>query len=69
MKYPAYIIDAISDVRLSVEENERIINEMSPNEVFDKIMEYEGFIGYGFTMRRWLKDIFGINLYDYTNRE
>lgn len=38
------------------------INNMSRNEVLDRVCEWEGLIGYGSVIREWIKDIYGVDL-------
>jgi len=38
------------------------INEYQPNEVFDIVLKYEGIEGYSYTIKNWIKDIYGIDL-------
>lgn len=38
------------------------IGRMTPNEVFDKVLEWEGIIDYGFSLRSWIKNIYGVTL-------
>jgi hypothetical protein len=37
-------------------------NAMSPNEVFEAVLEWQGFIGYSNTIKIWIEQIYGINL-------
>lgn len=38
------------------------INNMSRNEVLDRVCEWEGLIGYSEVIREWIKDIYGVDL-------
>lgn len=38
------------------------INNMSHHEVFKRCLEWEGIIGYDYTLRGWVNDIYGIML-------
>ena len=38
------------------------INNMSRNEVLNRVCEWEGLIGYGRVIREWIKDIYGVDL-------
>ena len=58
-KYPEYIMQKVSE-NLELEYDE--INQLSANEVFDALCNYEGLINYGETIRRWISDIYGIEL-------
>lgn len=35
---------------------------MTKNEQFAAVLSYEGIIGYGTTIRGWIKDIYGVDL-------
>ncbi len=38
------------------------INDMSRDMVFDHCLEWEGLIGYGYQVRSWIEDIYGVNV-------
>lgn len=38
------------------------IDGMSHNAVLDACLEWEGIIGYGYTLRDWIKNIYGVTL-------
>lgn len=38
------------------------INEMSPDEVFKSVLEWEGFLGYEETIKNWISDIYHVDL-------
>lgn len=38
------------------------INLMTPNEAFEEVLEWDGLINYAYTIKRWIEDIYGINL-------
>lgn len=38
------------------------IAQMSRNEVFDRVLEWNGFIRYGSTIRSWVEGVYGVNL-------
>lgn len=38
------------------------LNQMSSNEVFDNVVMWNGLIGYSRTIKRWIKEIYGIDL-------
>lgn len=64
-KYPNVIMDFVRQ-RLGLEEGDTLkdgeINAMSQNEVFDACLVWEGIIGYGPTFRRWIKNIYNVDL-------
>ena len=44
-------------------QNKHILNRLyTPNELFDSVLEYEGFIGYGSKLREYIREIYGIDL-------
>jgi len=63
--YPSYIM---RDVRLNLglEENDtscdKKIMSMPRDEVFQRILEWDGLIHYGGIIQTWIKDIYGIDL-------
>lgn len=38
------------------------IAAMTPNEAFREVLEWEGLIGYDGSIKRWIKDIYGIEI-------
>ena len=74
-KYPEHIM-AILRQRLGLKINDTSkdveINLYSPNEAFEEVLLWEGFIGYFYTIKKWIKDIYGIELKQhmfYTTRQ
>ena len=60
-KYPTTLLAyLIGTVELTSEE----INSMTRNEVFDAVLQYEGY-GHGFNIRSMVKAIYGIDLDHY----
>ena len=62
--YPEYIKKYVR-LRLDLDdtkENDDYINMLTPSEVFDIILEWNGICGYSETITIWIKDIFGIDL-------
>lgn len=35
---------------------------MTPNEAFREVLEWEGLVGYDGAIKRWIKDIYGIEV-------
>ena len=35
---------------------------LTPHEILEEVLKYEGLIGYGSKLRTWIKDIYGIDL-------
>ena len=65
-KYPSWIMEKVRQ-RLGCElvtdtSKDAGINDMSKNEVFDACLEWEGIIGYGYMIKGWIKDIYGVTL-------
>lgn len=65
MKYPKYIM-AVLRQRLDLEADDTSrdteINTYTPNEVFEELLAWEGFIGYTSHIKMWIKDIYGVDL-------
>ena len=38
------------------------INSLTKNEVFGKVLIWEGIIGYEYQIKRWIEDIYGVQL-------
>ena len=64
-KYLNYIMDKVRQ-HLGLEEGDTSrdaeINNMSPDTVFGHVLEWEGIIGYNYTIPGWIKDIYGVDL-------
>ncbi len=64
-KYPDYIMQKVRQ-RLNLEEcdtsKDEEINNMSHGTVLDHVMEWEGIIGYRYTIHDWIKDIYDVDL-------
>lgn len=45
------------------------IDAMSRSEVFERVLEWNNIVRYGYTMRCWVKDIFGIDLDENTGED
>lgn len=63
-KYPDYIMEAVRQ-NLGLNEDDMSkdseINEMTKNEVFNRVCNWNGFIGYGSFFREWIEDIYEID--------
>ena len=63
--YPDYIMEKVRQ-RLGLEpydtSRDSEINNMSHGTVLDHVLEWEGIIGYGYTIPGWIKDIYGVDL-------
>ena len=65
MAYPENILRIVRqnlDLEPTDTSRDDDINAMSQSEILNCVCEWEGFIGYGRTIRGWIKDIYGINL-------
>lgn len=63
-RYSGSLMEALEEI-LGIEVDtpiKSIQKVYSMNEIFDAILEYEGFIGYGNKIRSYIKEIYGINL-------
>ena len=63
--YPEYILKKLREFDGLDEENDSNDAEfqaMSPQEVFDIVLRYEGICGYGFTILSLIEDIFKVKL-------
>ena len=65
MIYPENILRLVRqnlDIESTDTSMDEEINNMSRNEVLNRICEWEGLIGYGRVIREWIKDIYGVDL-------
>lgn len=63
--YPKDIMEALRQRKhLEPDDTSRDdeISLMSPNEVFEEVLEWDGLISYAYKIKRWIKDIYGIDL-------
>lgn len=64
-KYPENIMRDLRQ-RKGLEPNDTTcddeINTLTPNEAFEEVLEWDGLIDYAYTIKQWIKDIYGINL-------
>ena len=63
--YPEYILKKLRIFNGLEEEDtsrDEEFQELPPEEAFDQVMKFDGIIGYRYTMLRWIKDIFGVDL-------
>lgn len=37
-------------------------SQYTSNEAFSEVLEWEGFIGYDLKIKKWIKDIYGVDL-------
>lgn len=60
-KYPEYIMCYVRQ-HLGLKPNDTseddAINAMAESEIFSRVCDWNGLIGYGDTIRTWIKDIF-----------
>ena len=65
MTYPENILRLVCqnlDLEPTDTSMDEEINNMSRNEVLNRVCEWEGLIGYGEVIREWIKDIYGVDL-------
>ena len=65
MTYPENILRLVRqnlDIESTDTSMDEEINNMSRNEVLNRVCEWEGLIGYGRVIREWIKDIYGVDL-------
>lgn len=64
-KYPDYIMCYVRqnlDLQPDDTSEDDAINAMDESEVFSRVCDWNGLLGYGNTIRIWIKDIFGKDL-------
>lgn len=64
-KYPEYIMCYVrQSLGLQADDasEDDAINAMSGTEIFSRVCDWNGLLGYGDTIRVWIKDIFGKDL-------
>lgn len=64
-KYPEYIMCYVRQ-HLGLNPNDTseddAINAMDESEIFSRVCDWNGLLGYGDTIRVWIKDVFGKDL-------
>lgn len=64
-KYPEYIMKKVRQM-MNLDENDtskdKEINSLFKQEVFERVLNWEGIIGYSHSLNSWIQDIFGIDL-------
>ena len=64
-KYPEYIMEAVRGTLDLDEEDissDEMINSMSKLEILDRVLQWDGIIGYKYRIISWIEDIFEVNL-------
>lgn len=56
-KYPKEVTETLFEIDESLR-----VDDLTPDEVFDCICDYEGLIGYGSKIRAWVRNIYGVDL-------
>ena len=56
-KYPKEVTETLFEIDESLR-----VDDLTPDEVFDCICDYEGLIGYGSKIRTWVRNIYGVDL-------
>lgn len=63
-KYPEEIMECVRQ-RWGLERfdgsKDEEINQLSPDEVFDHVCNWNGMLGYATTIKTWIRDIYNIN--------
>lgn len=63
-RYPEEIMECVRQ-RWGLEKfddsKDEEINQLSPDEVFDHVCNWNGLLGYASTIKSWIRDIFNIN--------
>lgn len=66
-EYPEEVMEAIRQ-NLGLESDDSSMDDeimkMSKDEVFDRLLTWNGFINYGGTIREWVNDVYGVELGD-----
>lgn len=57
-KFTKHIIEILKDR----ENTDTEIAVMTPDEAFREVLEYEGIFGYDEAIKRWIRDIYGIDV-------
>lgn len=64
-RYPEYIMCMLRQ-RQRLDENDTskdsVINTYTPNEAFEEVCNWEGLINYAYTIKKWIRDIYNIDL-------
>lgn len=63
--YPKYVIKKLRVYNGLDEEDtgkDAEFQEMEPEDVLDQVLRFDGFVGYRFTILRWIADIFKVKL-------
>lgn len=63
--YPKDIMEALrqrKDLEPDDTSRDDEISLMSPNEVFEEVLGWDGLCNYAYKIKRWIKDIYGIDL-------
>lgn len=63
--YPEYIMKVLRQRRGLEEDDTRLdeeFNLMTPPEVLEEVLEWDGLIGYFCTIKKWIDDIYGFDI-------
>ncbi len=70
-KYPEDIMECVRQ-RLGLKKyddsKDREINELSPEEVFEHICNWNGLLGYAYTIKSWIRKIYKFDIDKYAKR-
>lgn len=66
-QYPEYIMKILREMN-DLDPNDHLydgaLQSMGRREVFAKVLEWEGIIGYDYTILNWIRDIFKVDVTD-----
>jgi hypothetical protein len=66
-KYPEYIVKKLRK-RLGLDENDTsqdsYIEDYSKSEAFSEVLNWDGLIGWDYSIKEYVKDIYGVDLYE-----
>lgn len=65
MTYPEHILRKLrqrENLEPTDKSKDSIFNELSPGIVFDEVCNWEGLINYSYTIKNWIKDVYGVDL-------
>lgn len=68
MKYPEYVYETLRQ-RLDLDEGDTsmddVIDGYSREEVLDKMCDWNGLTHWGYQIRSWIRDIYGVDLNEF----
>lgn len=64
-QYPEYIMRMLREHEGLEPDNhnhDAVFQHMAPSDVFSKVLEQEGFVNHDWTIKKWIRDIYKVNL-------